>query len=59
MTGSGNGNVLIPALVGLGMICGVISVGALIALMLDSGLRLLARYVRLNYRLLKPEADEE
>ena len=56
---SGNGNVLIPALVGLGMICGVISVGALIALMLDSGLRLLARYVRLNYRLLKPEADEE
>ena len=57
---SGNGNVLIPALVGLGMLCGAIGVGALIALMLDAGLRLLARYVRLNYRLLKPgDAEEE
>lgn len=57
---SGNGNVLVPALVGLGMICGVVSVGAVIALLLDSGLRLLGRYMRLNYRLLKPgDADEE
>jgi uncharacterized membrane protein len=57
---SGNGNVLIPALVGLGMLCGAVGVGGLIALLLDAGLRLLARYVRLNYRLLKPgDAEEE
>jgi uncharacterized membrane protein len=52
---SGNGNVLIPALVGLGMLCGVVGVGGLIALLLDAGLRLIGRYVRLNYRLLKPD----
>jgi uncharacterized membrane protein len=57
---SGNGNVLIPALVGLGMLCGAVGVGGLIALLLDAGLRLLARYMRLNYRLLKPgDAEEE
>jgi uncharacterized membrane protein len=56
---SGNGNVLIPALVGLGMLCGAVGVGGLIALLLDAGLRLLARYVRLNYRLLKPDDAEE
>jgi uncharacterized membrane protein len=57
---SGNGNVLIPALIGLGMLCGAVGVGGLIALLLDAGLRLLARYVRLNYRLLKPgDAEEE
>jgi uncharacterized membrane protein len=55
---SGNGNVLVPALVGLGMICGVVCIGSVIALLLDSGLRLLARYARLNYRLLKPESEE-
>ena len=55
---SGSGNVLVPALTGFGLICGVFGVGALLALLLDSGLRLLARYARLNYRLLKP-GDEE
>jgi uncharacterized membrane protein len=55
---SGDGNVLVPALVGLGMICGVVCIGSVIALLLDSGLRLLARYARLNYRLLKPESEE-
>lgn len=55
---SGSGNVLVPALTGLGLLCGVFGVGALLALLLDSGLRLLARYARLNYRLLKP-GDEE
>jgi hypothetical protein len=55
---SGGGNVLVPALVGLGMICGVVCIGSVIALLLDSGLRLLARYARLNYRLLKPESEE-
>jgi hypothetical protein len=57
--GSGNGNVLVPALVGAGLICGVFGMGSLLALLLDGGLRLLGRYVRLNYRLLKPDADEE
>ena len=57
---SGNGNVLVPALVGAGLICGVVGIGSLIALLLDGGLRLLSRYMRLNYRLLKPgETDEE
>ena len=57
---SGNGNVLVPALVGAGLICGVVGVGSAIALLLDGGLRLLSRYMRLNYRLLKPgETDEE
>ncbi len=57
---SGNGNVLVPALVGAGLICGVLGIGSLIALSLDGGLRLLGRYMRLNYRLLKPgETDEE
>lgn len=59
LAGSGNGNVLVPTLVGLGLICGVVGIGGLVALLLDSGLRLLGRYMRLNYRLLKPEADEE
>ena len=57
--GSGNGNVLVPALVGAGLICGVVGFGGLLALLLDGGLRLLGRYMRLNYRLLKPDADEE
>jgi uncharacterized membrane protein len=58
--GSGNGNVLVPALVGAGLICGVVGVGGLITLLLGSGLHLLGRYMRLNYRLLKPgDGDEE
>jgi uncharacterized membrane protein len=58
--GSGNGNVLVPALVGAGLICGVVGFGGGIALLLDGGLRLLGRYMRLNYRLLKPgDGDEE
>jgi len=56
---SGNGNVLVPALVGLGLICGVVGIGGLLAMLLDGGLRLLGRYMRLNYRLLKPGAGEE
>jgi uncharacterized membrane protein len=55
---SGGGNVLIPALIGAGMICGVVGMGALLALLLDTGLRQLARYARLNYRLLKSSQDE-
>jgi uncharacterized membrane protein len=51
------GDVLIQALIGLGMICGVIGTASLLALLLDVGLRLLARYARLNYRLLKPSHD--
>lgn len=50
---SGDGGLVVPAFVGLGLIFGVIGVGALLALLLDSGMRLLGRYVRLNYRLLK------
>ena len=56
---SGNGNVLVPALVGLGLICGVVGIGGLLAILLDGGLRLLGRYMRLNYRLLKPGEGEE
>jgi len=57
---SGNGNVLVPALVGAGLICGVVGVGGLITLLLGGGLQLLGRYMRLNYRLLKPgDGDEE
>jgi uncharacterized membrane protein len=56
---SGNGNVLVPTLVGLGLICGVIGIGGLLAMLLDGGLRLLGRYMRLNYRLLKPGEGEE
>ena len=55
---SGGGNVAIPALIGAGMICGVVGIGALLALLLDAGLWLLARYARMNYRLLKPGTDE-
>jgi uncharacterized membrane protein len=55
---SGNGTVMLPALVGLGLISGVIGMGSLILLLLDSGLRLLGRYVRVNYRLLKREDEE-
>ena len=55
---SGNGNVVIPALVGLGLVSGVIGVASLILLLLDNGLKLLGRYVRLNYRLLKREDEE-
>ena len=55
---SGSGNMLIPALVGLGLIAGAIGMGSLILLLLDSGLRLLGRYVRMNYRLLKREDEE-
>ena len=56
---SGNGNVLVPTLVGLGLICGVIGIGGLLAMLLDAGLRMLSRYMRLNYRLLKPGEGEE
>jgi uncharacterized membrane protein len=55
---SGNGNILVPTLVGLGLICGVVGTGSLLALLLGSGLGALGRYVRLNYRLLKPEGEE-
>jgi len=55
---SGNGTVVLPALVGLGLISGVVGMGSLILLLLDSGLRLLGRYVRMNYRLLKREDEE-
>ncbi|OAI43590.1 hypothetical protein AYO42_05905 [Rhizomicrobium sp. SCGC AG-212-E05] len=55
---SGNGNVLVPALAGFGLVCGVVGIGALLALLLDSGLRLLANYARMNYRLLKPKDEE-
>jgi uncharacterized membrane protein len=55
---SGNGNVLVPTLVGLGLICGVVGVGSVLALLLGNGLGLLGRYVRLNYRLLKPGKEE-
>jgi uncharacterized membrane protein len=55
---SGNGNVLVPALVGLGLIAGVVGIGSLLALLLGSGLGLLGRYMRLNYRLLKPGEEE-
>jgi hypothetical protein len=50
--------VLLPALVGLGLISGVIGMASLILLLLDSGLRILGRYVRTNYRLLKREDEE-
>ncbi len=56
---SGGGNAAIPALIGGGMICGVVGVGALLALLLDAALRQLARYARLNYRLLKPSDEDE
>jgi uncharacterized membrane protein len=52
---SGNGNVAVPAMVGAGLLSGVVGSGALLALLLDSGMRLLGRYVRVNYRLLKPD----
>jgi uncharacterized membrane protein len=55
---SGNGSVLLPALVGLGLISGVIGMASLILLLLDSGLRILGRYVRTNYRHLKREDEE-
>jgi uncharacterized membrane protein len=56
---SGTGNVVVPAMVGIGMLFGVIGVGAVVALLLDGGLRLLARYARLNYRLLKSDDLDE
>lgn len=55
---AGTGNVLVPTLVGLGLIAGVVGIGSLLALVLGSGLGLLGRYVRLNYRLLKPGEEE-
>lgn len=55
---SGSGNILIPALIGIGLIAGVIGMGSLILLLLDSGLRILGRYVRTNYRLLRREDEE-
>ena len=55
---AGTGGVLIPALIGIGLIAGVIGMGSLILLLLDSGLKLLGRYVRMNYRLLKQEDEE-
>ena len=51
--------VVVPAMVGIGMLFGVIGVGAVVALLLDGGLRLLARYARLNYRLLKSDDLDE
>ena len=42
----------------MGMISGVVAVGSVLALLLDIGLRQLARYARLNYRLLKRDEDE-
>jgi len=58
--GSGKGNVLVPSLIGAGLIFGVIGIGTLIALALDSGLRLLGRHVRLNYRRLRaPDRSKE
>jgi uncharacterized membrane protein len=55
---SGGGGVLVPALIGMGMLWGVVAVGSVLALLLDIGLRQLARYARLNYRLLKRDEDE-
>jgi uncharacterized membrane protein len=48
-----SGGVLVPSLIGIGLIFGVVGIGTLIALALDSGLRLLGRHVRLNYQLLR------
>jgi len=45
---------LVPALVGVGMVCGALGALALVALLLVGGLRLLGRYVRLHYRFAKP-----
>jgi uncharacterized membrane protein len=55
---SGNGNVLVPTLVGLGLISGVVGISSVLALLLGGGLGMLGRYVRLNYRLLKPGEEE-
>ncbi len=55
---SGNGNVLVPTLVGLGLIAGVVGIASLLALLLGAALSALGRYVRLNYRLLKREEEE-
>jgi uncharacterized membrane protein len=55
---AGNGNVLVPALAGLGLIFGVLGSASLLALLLDLGLRQLARYARLNYSLIKPKGEE-
>lgn len=52
-----SGGVLVPSLIGIGLIFGVVGIGTLIALALDSGLRLLGRHVRLNYQLLRTPAD--
>ena len=51
-----SGGVLVPSLIGIGLIFGVVGIGTLIALALDSGLRLLGRHVRLNYQLLRMPA---
>jgi uncharacterized membrane protein len=55
---SGNGNVLVPVLVGLGLLCGLIGAGALIALLLDAGLRLLARTLRRRLRKTNERGEE-
>lgn len=55
---AGNGNVLVPVLAGLGLIFGVLGTGSLLALLLDAGLRRLARYARLNYSLIKSKDEE-
>jgi hypothetical protein len=47
-------NMLAPALVGVGMLCGAVAAIALIALLLGAGLRLLGRYVRMRYRFATP-----
>jgi MFS family permease len=41
------------------LIAGVVGFGGLIAMLLNGGMRLLGRYMRLNYRLLKPDEGEE
>jgi uncharacterized membrane protein len=55
---SGGGNVVVPAMVGAGLLCGVVGFAAMMALLLDIGMRFLGRYVRENYRLLKPDDME-
>jgi uncharacterized membrane protein len=55
---AGTGSALVPALIGIGLISGVIGAASLVLLLLDSGLRTLGRYVRMNYRLLRREDEE-
>jgi uncharacterized membrane protein len=45
------------ALVGIGLIAGPVAGGAVLLLVLGAAVRLLGHYVRLHYRLLKPQQD--